>query len=415
MTFREQPLLEVKMTQRQFYEKFFKNLFLIVSTTSAVALVAIIIFVFYQGSIPFVSSTSDGVRIIPDGIEEFNVDGIRYVTKELPRGEKFVELDREATEAAIEFTLAGEEVVLNLTLDDNAPNPADRLSVAEFDSGTLEYPEEYVYTAIFPGAIVGLEKKFHLEIPQRPENFFTEFMFETEWRPTYRKLYGIWTMIVGTILTSLGAVAIGVPIGFLVAVFMAEFIPDRLGRIIRMGIDLLAGIPSVVYGFFGLMVVVPMIKEIFDVPSGSSLLAAMLILAIMMLPTVISIAETSLRAVPRSYREGSLALGATKMQTSWRVVFPAARSGVIAGAILGTSRAVGETMAVIMVAGNSVQVPSRITDGVRTLTATIALEMGYAQGRHNRMLFSVGIVLFIMILLLNWGILVMKKRMAEEK
>jgi phosphate transport system permease protein len=166
----------------------------------------------------------------------------------------------------------------------------------------------------------------------------------------------------------------------------------------------------VVFGFFGLMVVVPAVKRVFRLPSGNGLLPAIIILALMILPTVIAIAETSLRAVPRSHREASLALGASKMQTAWNVVLPHARSGVTAGIILGISRAVGETMAVILVAGNSPQIIRSPLDSVRTLTATIALEMGYAQGRHSELLFSIGVVLFVLILILNSLILRMQRK-----
>jgi phosphate transport system permease protein len=212
-------------------------------------------------------------------------------------------------------------------------------------------------------------------------------------------------MILGTILAGFGAVLLGVPIALLCSLFMAEFLSEKPAALVRSGIELLAGIPSVVYGFFGLMVVVPLVKNVFHVPSGNGLLSAVLILAIMILPTVITIAETAMRAVPQSYREASLTLGASKMQTAWMVVLPHARSGVITGIILGISRAVGETMAVILVAGNSSQLIHSPLDSVRTLTATIALEMGYAQGRHNQMLFSIGVTLFILILILNSSIL----------
>jgi phosphate transport system permease protein len=180
------------------------------------------------------------------------------------------------------------------------------------------------------------------------------------------------------------------------------------------GIELLAGIPSVVYGFFGLMVIVPAVKDIFRVSSGNTLLSGVIVLALMILPTVITIAETSLRAVPRSVREASLSLGASKMQTAWQVVLPHANSGVIAAVILGISRAVGETMAVILVAGNSPQLVHSPLQSVRTLTSTIAMEMGYASGRHSEMLFSIGVVLFSIILILNSLILWFRRRMETE-
>ncbi|MDR2730055.1 MAG: phosphate ABC transporter permease subunit PstC, partial [Treponema sp.] len=193
----------------------------------------------------------------------------------------------------------------------------------------------------------------------------------------------------------------------------SEFLPKKITSVFRSGVELLAGIPSVVYGFFGLMVIVPLVKKTFNVPSGNSLLSATLVLTVMILPTIIAVSEKSLQAVPRSRREASLALGASKMQTSLYVVLPHAKSGVLAGIILGFSRAVGETMAVILVAGNSAQLVKSPLEGVRTLTATIALEMGYAEGRHSQMLFSIGIVLLVMVLILNSLILFIRRRGEE--
>jgi phosphate transport system permease protein len=190
--------------------------------------------------------------------------------------------------------------------------------------------------------------------------------------------------------------------------------PKKVTNVFRGAVELLAGIPSVVYGFFGLMVIVPFVKQTFNTPSGNSLLSATLVLTIMILPTVIAISEKCLQAVPRSRREASLALGASKMQTARFVVLPHAQSGVLAGVILGFSRAVGETMAVILVAGNSVQLIKSPLEGVRTLTATIALEMGYAEGRHSQMLFAIGIVLLVMILILNSIILFIRRSGDEE-
>jgi phosphate transport system permease protein len=217
-------------------------------------------------------------------------------------------------------------------------------------------------------------------------------------------------MILGTVLTGLGALLLGAPPALLCALFLGEFLPDKAAALARGGIELLAGIPSVVYGFFGLMVIVPAVKRFGKAPSGNSLLAAVIILALMILPTIIALTETAIRAVPRSHREASLALGATRMQTLWRVVLPHARSGVTAGIMLGISRAVGETMALILVAGNSAQIIHSPLDSVRTLTATIALEMGYAQGRHREMLFSIGVTLFALILLLNSAVLRIRRQ-----
>jgi phosphate transport system permease protein len=261
--------------------------------------------------------------------------------------------------------------------------------------------------------MVTAQKKLHVIIPEPPYGFF-KFLTGLDWRPAHIKAYGVFPMIVGTLLASFGAILLGVPIGLLCALFMAEFLPPKLASVARAGIELLAGIPSVVFGFFGLMVIVPAIKNIFHVPAGNTLLAAIIVLAIMILPTVITIAETSLRAVPLSVREASLSLGATKMQTAWRVVLPHANSGVIAGIILGISRAVGETMAVILVAGNSPQLIHSPLQSVRTLTSTIAMEMGEASGRHSDMLFSIGVILFTIILILNGMILWFRRGMEQE-
>jgi phosphate transport system permease protein len=223
--------------------------------------------------------------------------------------------------------------------------------------------------------------------------------FGTEWRPG-EKQYGISLMIVGSAVVTLGALVIGVPLGIACAVVLTEMAPHRVKSALKPAIEILAGIPSVVYGFMGIVVLLPWIRENFGGP-GASALAGSVILGIMILPTVIGISVDALQAVPRSFREGSLALGATQWQTIWRVVIPAGRSGIVAAVILGMGRAVGETMAVIMVAGNSVQMPGSPLDPVRTLTANIALEMGYAAGDHRAALFATGIVLFLIIMGLN--------------
>lgn len=227
----------------------------------------------------------------------------------------------------------------------------------------------------------------------------TKFLFGQKWMPE-GEIFGILPMIIGSTYATLGAIIIGVPIGVLTAVFMAEIAPARLVKIIRPAVELLAGIPSVVYGFFGLMTIVPMIDKAFG-GGGNSLLAVCIILGIMVLPTVVSISETSIRAIPREYREGSLALGASQMQTIFKVVLPAAKSGILAAVVLGIGRAVGETMAVILVAGNSIIIPMALTDRMRTMTANIAIEMGYAFGLHQEALFATGVILFIFIMILN--------------
>jgi phosphate transport system permease protein len=219
------------------------------------------------------------------------------------------------------------------------------------------------------------------------------------WHPTAGR-YGIRLMILGSALVTAGALALGVPLGIACAIVLAEMAPRRARLVLKPTIEILAGIPSVVYGFMGIVVVLPWIRRHLGGP-GASGLAASAILSVMILPTIIAISLDALQAVPRSYREGSLAMGATQWQTIRRVVLPAARSGLVAAVILGMGRAVGETMAVVMVAGNAVQLPRSPLDPVRTLTANLALEMGYASGDHRAALFATGIVLFLVIVILN--------------
>lgn len=227
----------------------------------------------------------------------------------------------------------------------------------------------------------------------------TNFVFGMKWAPS-QGLFGIFPMIVGTIAVTLGATLIGVPVALCVTIFLTEFAPKRVSAMMRPAIQLLAGIPSVVYGFWGLTFIVPFIRTYLGGP-GLSILAGSLILAIMILPTIISISEVSILALPNLYKPGSLALGATHWQTITRVLLPAAKSGLMAAIILGIGRAIGETMAVIMVLGNAVAMPQSILDPARTLTTNIGIEMGYASGEHQQALFATGIVLFVMIMLLN--------------
>ena len=226
-----------------------------------------------------------------------------------------------------------------------------------------------------------------------------KFIFGMEWAPG-RGAYGIFPMIIGSVSVTLGAAIFGVPIGICCAIFLAEFAPVKLRNFFRPAIQLLAGIPSVVYGFWGLLFIVPFIRNYFGGP-GLSILAGSIILAIMILPTIISITEVSLLALPRSYKDGALALGLTHWQTILSVQLPGAKSGIVAAVILGIGRAIGETMAVIMVLGNAVAVPASVLDPVRTLTTNIGIEMGYAAGEHREALFATGIVLFIIIMVLN--------------
>lgn len=229
---------------------------------------------------------------------------------------------------------------------------------------------------------------------------FWDFIFGTQWIPSANK-YGILPMIVASLGATIGALLIGVPVGILTSIFIAEIAPKRISKIMSGAVELLAGIPSVLYGVFGLAIIVPTIQDVFNLPKGQSLLAVIIVLAIMMLPTVITVSETAIRAVPNAYKEGSLALGASKTETIFKVIVPAAKSGIMTGVVLGIGRAIGETMAVILVAGNTPVIPSSIMDSVRPLTTNIALEMGYSFGTHQEMLFATGVVLFTFILILN--------------
>lgn len=225
------------------------------------------------------------------------------------------------------------------------------------------------------------------------------FIFGMKWAPS-QGAFGIFPMIIGSVSVTIGAAILGVPIAICCSIFLAEFAPAPLRNIFRPAIQLLAGIPSVVYGFWGVIFIVPAIRNYLGGP-GLSILAGSIILAIMILPTIISISEVSLLALPRQYKEGGLALGLTHWQTIYSVLLPAAKSGIVSAIILGIGRAIGETMAVIMVLGNAVAIPESILDPVRTLTTNIGIEMGYASGEHQQALFATGIVLFVIIMILN--------------
>ncbi|GHV95209.1 hypothetical protein AGMMS50293_15290 [Spirochaetia bacterium] len=391
---------------RKHIDVFFKHLFSIAALFSVLALGAILLFVFAQGSMPFFTSTADGIRLVAQRIDELTVNGVLYQNHTT-----FITIPK--NEASISIRFPSGESALDIALNIREKDPEKKLTVMRNDDGTLSYPEAYVYTVSWPGTIAALDRKLHIILPEPPYNG-AKFLTGLDWRPSRDKVFGIFPMIAGTLLASFGAILLGVPIALLCAIFMAEFLPSKIASIARAGIELLAGIPSVVYGFFGLMVIVPLVRNTFHLPSGNTLLSAIIVLALMILPTVITIAETSLRAAPLSIREASLSLGASKMQTAWRVVLPHANSGVIAAVILGISRAVGETMAVILVAGNSPQLTLSPLESVRTLTSTIAMEMGYASGRHSEMLFSIGVVLFSIILILNSMILWFRRRMEMD-
>ena len=237
------------------------------------------------------------------------------------------------------------------------------------------------------------------------------FLGGTVWKPS-NNLFGILPMILGSIYVTAGAIIIGVPIGIFMAVFMAKFCPGSLYKILKPAVELLAGIPSIVYGFFGMEVLVPLLRNTFAAFNckGNSMLAASSLLGIMILPTIIGVSESAIRAVPNSYYEGSLALGADHERSVFFAVLPAAKSGILAGVVLGIGRAIGETMAVIMVAGNQPAMAHSIFKGVRTMTANVVIEMGYATGIHREALIATGVVLFVFILLINLLFSVIKRR-----
>ena len=239
------------------------------------------------------------------------------------------------------------------------------------------------------------------------------FITGLAWRPSF-DTFGIGYMIVSSLLATLGAVLLGVPVALLTAVFLAEIAPKRLAAVIQPAVELLAAIPSVLYGVFGFAIIAPAVKQISPNPTGDSLLAVILVLSVMILPTIVSICTTSIRAVPSYYREGSLALGASKIQTIFKVILPAAKSGILTAIVLGVGRAIGETMAVILVAGNSEGgIPASIFSIIRPLTVNIALEMGYAQGMQQQMLFSTAIVLIIFIIIINLVLTRIQKKAGQ--
>lgn len=240
-----------------------------------------------------------------------------------------------------------------------------------------------------------------------------KFLGGQVWKPG-NDIYGILPMILGSVYVTGLALVIGVPIGLLTAIFMARFCPKKLYKVVKPAVDLLAGIPSVVYGFFGIVVIVPVVRALTDAlgarGNGVSLLTAAILLGIMILPTIISVSEAAIRAVPESYYEGSLGLGADPVRSVFKAVLPAAKSGIMAGIILGVGRAIGETMAVIMVAGNNPAMPKGLLQDVRTLTANIVIEMGYAQDLHREALIATGVVLFVFILIINLCFSIVKRR-----
>ena len=245
-------------------------------------------------------------------------------------------------------------------------------------------------------------------IPAMKKIGFADFLLGTTWKPG-NDIYGIFPMILGSIYVTAGAILIGVPIGILTAIYLSRFCPRGIYHVIKPAIDLLAGIPSVVYGFFGMVVIVPVVSQLFG-GSGKSMLTASILLGIMILPTIIGVSESNIRAVPMSYYEGSLGLGATHERSVFFAVLPAAKQGILAGVVLGIGRAVGETMAVVMIAGNQPILPDSIFSGVRTMTANIVMEMGYATDLHREALLGTAVVLFVFILIINLSFSLLKRR-----
>lgn len=282
----------------------------------------------------------------------------------------------------------------------------------------VDWKERFFHGLFLTSAVIGIVSLAIIayfivkeSIPAFQEVGVSGIVLGQHWLPP--ALYGVATMIVASIVSTLGAVVVGVPIGVLTAIFIAEIAPKRLADIIRPAVELLAGIPSVVYGFFGLIIIVPLIQQVFNVPAGNTILAGIIVLGVMILPTVITVSETSIRAVPRTYKEGSLALGASKIYTIFKLLVPAARSGIMTGVILGIGRALGETMAIIMVMGNAPAMPGSILESARTLTANIAIEMSYASGVHANALYATGVVLLVFIMMLNSALLYLNREKAK--
>ena len=245
-------------------------------------------------------------------------------------------------------------------------------------------------------------------IPANGKIGVADFLLGETWRPS-NDIYGILPMILGSIYVTAGAIILGVPIALLTSVFLAYYCPKRMYPVLQSAVSLMAGVPSVVYGFFGLVMIVPTMQQITG-RDGSNMLTASILLAIMILPTIVGVTESAIRSVPGSYYEGSLALGATHERSVFCAILPAAKSGLIAGVVLGIGRAIGETMAVIMVAGNQARMPAGLLRGIRTLTSNIVLEMGYAADLHREALIATGVVLFVFILIINLAVSLLNRR-----
>ena len=249
-------------------------------------------------------------------------------------------------------------------------------------------------------------------LPAMGEIGIFDFLLGTKWKPN-NNIYGILPMILGSVYVTAGAIVIGVPIALFTAVFLAHYCPKRIYGVMKAAVNLMAGVPSVVYGFFGLVCIVPFLQSITQ-RDGSTMLTASVLLGIMILPTIIGVVEPAIRSVPVNYYEGALALGATKERSIFATILPAAKSGIVAGIVLGIGRAIGETMAVVMVAGNQARMPKGLLRGIRTLTSNIVLEMGYAADLHREALIATGVVLFVFILIINVTVSLLKRRSDKE-
>lgn len=392
--------------RKSMIEWIWKHLFLLMATVSIISVFVIGFFVISNGVKPFIGPSSDTTIVY---LEKFKAtDQVRINGELITDFTDAVELtDGEHT---LQYQSSEGLQVVDFTIDSKNSDPAQTISFeTKPEDSSVNSKVKYTSVLTIEGKTPIFDRKISVVVPE-PAYSIVDFLFGSDWRPTAQKLYGILPMIMGTLGVTIGALTVGVPIGILTGVYVAELAPKKVARVLRPAVELLAGIPSVVFGFFGLTVIVPLIQSIFGLASGTSMLAAIFILGVMILPTVISMTETSLRAVPNYYREGSLALGATQIQTIFSVTIRAARSGILTGIVLGIGRAVGETMAVILVAGNSPQIPDSILSPVRTMTATIALEMSYASGRQSEMLYAIGIVLFLFIVLLNLVIMRLNKK-----
>lgn len=291
------------------------------------------------------------------------------------------------------------------------------------NTSTNKAKENFMQTLFFLSALVSVIAVIAIclflllrGIPAIAEIGFVKFIFNEKWGPTNTPAsYGILSMIVGSLYVTAGAIVIGVPIGLLCAIFLAEFCPTNIYKVVKPAVNLLAGIPSIIYGFFGMEIIVPFVRENMG-GNGFSIMSAAIILGIMILPTIISISESSIRAVPHSYKEGALGLGATNEETVFKVVVPAAKSGILTSIILGIGRAVGETMAVVMVAGNAVMPLDKIKllKPIRTLTTNIVTEMSYASGLHESSLIATGVVLFVFIIILNTALSLIKAKSVRN-